>query len=50
MLLLLTAVMLFYESGAGAADGKELAVMFLIIIAPAFTLFTLFAAEDSRPR
>ncbi|HVQ15765.1 MAG TPA: hypothetical protein VMS40_19330 [Vicinamibacterales bacterium] len=50
VLLLFTAGMLFYESGAGVADGKELAVMFLIVIAPAFTLFTLFAPDDSRTR
>lgn len=46
VLLLLAAVMLFYEHGPSTGNLKEFAVVLLIFIAPAFTLFTLFAPND----
>lgn len=50
VLLLLAAGMLFYEHGPRTNDLRELAVVLLIFIAPAFTLFTLFAPDDTRER
>lgn len=50
VLLLLAAVMLFYEQGPPTRDLKEFAVVLLIFIAPTFTLFTLFAPDDTRER
>jgi hypothetical protein len=46
VLLLLMAILMFYERGVSAAEGKELVVVLLIFITPAFTLFTLFAPDE----
>ena len=49
-LLLLMAVVLFSENGPKFNSFKELAVVALIFLTPAFTLFTLFAPDDAHPR